>query len=187
LLARPRPWPRPLPSPRGSRNCARPPGWSTPAKQPLAGPGHVLDYLGRYTHRVALSNDRLVRHADGVVHFRWKDYTDSDRVKLMALEAAEFIRRFLLHIVPDRFVRIRHFGLLANRTRAAKPARCRQLLPALPVAALALPESVASLMLRLTGIDIERCPLCRVGRRLIAAILAPTTSPVRPGAITDTS
>src|SRR5207247_787921 len=84
-------------------------------------PEHVLAYLGRYTHRVALSNDRLVAVADGRVRFRWRDYADGDRVKLMELDIDEFLRRFLLHIVPDGFVRIRHFGLLANRRRAAAP------------------------------------------------------------------
>lgn len=161
--------------------------WVVYAKQPFAGPDHVLEYLGRYTHRVALSNERLVRHADGVVHFRWKDYADGDRLKVMALEAAEFIHRFLLHVVPDRFVRIRHFGLLANRTRQAKLARCRQLLAAPPAAAPGPLESVAALMLRLTGLDIERCPVCQEGRLRIVAILAPTTSPAQPVTIVDTS
>jgi hypothetical protein len=159
--------------------------WVVYAKPSFAGPSQVLDYLGRYTHRVALSNERLVRLADGVVHFRWKDYADGDRVKVMALEAAEFIRRFLLHVVPDRFVRIRHFGLLANRTRTAKLARCRQLLAALPATPLGPPEPVAALMLRLTGIDIERCPVCRQGRLLVVALLPPTPAP--SVAITNTS
>ncbi|HEX7784633.1 MAG TPA: IS91 family transposase [Methylomirabilota bacterium] len=160
--------------------------WVVYAKQPFAGPEHVLDYLGRYTHRVALSNDRLVRHADGIIHFRWQDYADGDRVKVMALEAAEFIRRFLLHVVPDRFVRIRHFGLLANRTRTAKLTRCRQLLAVLPTA-LEPPASVAALMLRLTGIDIERCPLCQQGRLHLVALLPPTRAPALTPTITDTS
>ena len=87
------------------------------AKRPFAGPDHVLSYLGRYTHRVALSNDRLIEHRDGRVRFRWKDYADHDRVKILTLQAPEFLRRFLLHIVPRGFTRIRHFGLLANRSR----------------------------------------------------------------------
>jgi hypothetical protein len=161
--------------------------WVVYAKPSFAGPSQVLDDLGRYTHRVALSNERLVRHADGVVHFRWKDYADGDRVKVMALEAAEFIRRFLLPIIPDRFVRIRHFGLLANRTRQAKLARCRQLLAGPAAAAPGPPESVAALMLRLTGLDIERCPVGQEGRLRIVAILAPTTSPAPPVTIVDTS
>jgi Putative transposase/Transposase zinc-binding domain len=155
--------------------------WVVYAKRPFAGPTQILEYLGRYTHRVAISNERLVSHADGVVRFRWKDYADGDRVKLMALEAEEFIRRFLLHIVPGGFVRIRHFGFLANRARRAKLARCRALLaPALAPPAAAI-ESVAALMLRLTGIDIERCPLCRQGRLRVTEILAPTPAPGVPG------
>jgi hypothetical protein len=99
--------------------------WVVYAKRPFAGPAQVLEYLGRYTHRVALSNHRLVDHRDGRVRFRWKDYADHDRVKVMALEVDEFLRRFLLHVVPRGFMRIRHFGLLANRTRrdTLRPAR----------------------------------------------------------------
>jgi Putative transposase/Transposase zinc-binding domain len=147
--------------------------WVVYAKRPFGGPTQVLDYLGRYTHRVALSNERLVRHADGVVHFRWRDYADGDRVKVMALLADEFIRRFLLHVVPDGFVRIRHFGFLANRTRHAKLARCRALLGVSPSPAEAPSESVATIMLRLTGLDIERCPVCAQGRLRVTEILAP--------------
>ena len=152
--------------------------WVVYAKRPFGGPSQVLDYLGRYTHRVALSNDRLVRHAAGVVHFRWKDYADGDRVKVMPLAADEFIRRFLLHVVPDGFVRIRHFGFLANRTRCAKLARCRALLGSAPSSAEASIESVAALMLRLTGLDVARCPVCPQGRLRVTEILAP--APARP-------
>ena len=98
--------------------------WIVYAKRPFAGPEQVLTYLGRYTHRVALSNDRLIDHHDGRVRFRWKDYADHDRVKVMTLEVDEFLRRFLLHVVPRGFMRIRHFGLLANRTRRGAVARC---------------------------------------------------------------
>jgi hypothetical protein len=98
-------------------------------------------------------------------------------VKIMALDADEFIRRFLLHVVPDGFVRSRHFGLLANRTRKAKLARCRELLG---------PPS-APLMLRLTGLDIARCPVCQQGRLRLTEVLAPEPSPSRPVAILDTS
>jgi hypothetical protein len=138
----------------------------------------VLQYLGRYTHRVALSNDRLVDLQDGVVRFRWKDYRDGDRVKIMALPAEEFIRRFLLHIVPEHFVRIRHFGFLANRARESKLQRCRQLL-GLPVPPPAPPaETVPVLLLRLTGIDIERCHVCGQGRLARVEMLRPI-HPVR--------
>jgi hypothetical protein len=165
----------------------RQPAWVVYAKRPLGGPTQVLEYLGRYTHRVAISNERLVRYADGVVHFRWKDYADGARMKVMTLAAEEFIRRFLLHVVPGGFVRIRHFGFLANRTRRAKLARCRAVLgpslspPAAPI------ESVSALMLRLTGIDIARCPLCPQGRLHVTEILAPTPAPPPRCARLDTS
>ena len=145
--------------------------WVVYCKPPFAGPEHVLAYLGRYTHRVALSNDRLVAVADGRVRFRWRDYADGDRVKLMELDIDEFLRRFLLHIVPDGFVRIRHFGLLANRRRAAALAQCRVLLTQPPP--VERPESVRDLMLRLTGVDIERCPVCQQGRLQQVERLAP--------------
>jgi Putative transposase/Transposase zinc-binding domain len=136
--------------------------WVVYGKPPFAGPEHVLAYLGRYTHRVAISNERLVALADGRVRFRWRDSADGDRVKVMELEADEFLRRFLLHVVPDGFVRIRHFGLLANRRRAAALAQCRALL-AQPAPPAGPPESARALMRRLTGIDIERCPSCQQG------------------------
>jgi hypothetical protein len=134
--------------------------WVVYCKPPFAGPQHVLAYLGRYTHRVAISNHRLVALAEGRVRCRWRDYADGHRVKVMELDAEEFLRRFLLHIVPDGFVRIRHFGLLANRRRAAALAQCRALL-AHPAPPPEPPESVRALMLRVTGLDIERCPVCQ--------------------------
>jgi hypothetical protein len=142
--------------------------WVVYCKPPFAGPEHVLAYLGRYTHRVAISNDRLVTLTEGRVRFRWRDYADRDRVKVMELDAEEFLRRFLLHVVPDGFVRIRHFGLLANRHRAAKLAQCRALLAQPPAPAPGPPESVRALMLRVTGLDNDRCPVCQQGplRRL---------------------
>ena len=161
--------------------------WVVYAKRPLAGPTQILEYLGRYTHRVAISNERLISHADGVVRFRWKDYADGDRVKVMTLDVEEFIRRFLLHVVPTGFVRIRHFGFLANRTRRAKLARCRVLLAQPPALVAAPAESLPALMLRLTGIDIERCPRCQHGRLHVTEILAPVPAPTRPVPVVDTS
>ena len=160
--------------------------WVVYAKRPFAGPTQLLEYLGRYTHRVAISNERLVSHTDGVVRFRWRDYADGDRVKIMTLAAEEFIRRFLLHVVPGGFVRIRHFGFLANRTRRAKLARCRALL-AQPAPAASAIESVPALMRRLTGIDIERCPVCQQGRLHVTEILTPTSPPTRGVPVVDTS
>ncbi len=165
----------------------RRPDWVVYAKRPFAGPAQVLEYLGRYTHRVALSNDRLLSLDDGIVRFRWKDYTDGDRVKVMALEAEEFLRRFLLHVVPAGFVRIRHFGLLANRTRHAKLARCRELLAPPPAPAVPLRESVQALMLRLTGLDIARCAVCQQGPLRRTEILAPPPDAPRLVALLNTS
>jgi hypothetical protein len=161
--------------------------WVVYAKRPFAGPEQVIEYLGRYTHRVAISNERVVSLDGGVVRFRWKDYANGDRVKVMALEAEEFIRRFLLHVVPEGFVRIRHFGILANRTRRAKLARCRQLFDQPPPPAARAPESVQALMLRLTGIDIEHCPLCHRGRLRVTEVLPPAPRLARPVSIWDTS
>src|SRR2546428_2461491 len=152
----------------------RRPDWVVYAKRPFAGPAQVLEYLGRYTHRVALSNDRLLSLDDGIVRFRWKDYADGDRLKVMALAAEEFIRRFLLHVVPDGFVRIRHFGLLANRTRRATLARCRELLAAPAAPAAPRREPAQALMLRLTGLDIARCAVCQQGLLRRIEIPAPT-------------
>ena len=144
--------------------------WIVYAKRPFAGPAQVLDYLGRYTHRVALSNDRLVDHRDGRVGFRWKDYADHDRVKVMTLDADEFLRRFLLHVVPRGFMRIRHFGLLANCTRRTTLTQCRALLGQ-PQPEDAPPESVVVLLHRLTGVDLARCPVCGEGRMQITALV----------------
>lgn len=150
--------------------------WIVYAKRPFAGPEQVLAYLGRYTHRVALSNNRLVDHRDGRVRFRWKDYADHDRVKVMTLEVDEFLRRFLLHVVPRGFMRIRHFGLLANRTRRDTLTQCRLLLNQ-PPSADAGPESVADMMQRITGVDLARCPICGDGRMHLTAILLRPPSP----------
>jgi hypothetical protein len=102
--------------------------WVVYAKRPFGGPDQVLAYLGRYTHRVAIANSRLVGMADGMVSFRWKDYRHEGRQKVMTLDAGEFMRRFLLHVLPPGFHRIRHFGFMANGHRAARLARCRRLL-----------------------------------------------------------
>jgi hypothetical protein len=106
--------------------------WVVYAKPPFGGPERVLKYLSRYTHRVAISNHRLRFVGDGMVRFRWTDYADHDRKKEMTLPATEFLRRFLLHVVPRGFMRIRHYGLLANCRRTHKLARCRQLLGRTP-------------------------------------------------------
>jgi hypothetical protein len=114
--------------------------WIVYAKAPFGGPEHVLDYLGRYTHRVAIANSRLVEFANGEVAFQWKDYRHESKHKVMRLPADEFVRRFLLHVLPSGFQRIRHFGLLANCTRQVKLQRCRDLLNVPAPAAVAVDE-----------------------------------------------
>jgi hypothetical protein len=106
--------------------------WVVYAKPPFGGPLHVLHYLARYTHRVAISNHRIVNVADGKVTFRWKDYAHGSKQKLMTVTAEEFLRRFLLHVLPQGFVRIRFFGFLANRRRKTLLPLCRNLLQMTP-------------------------------------------------------
>ena len=134
--------------------------WVVFAKPPFATPDHVLAYLGRYTHRVAIANSRLLELADGKVSFTWKDYRDGGKTKIMTLAADEFIRRFLQHTVPDGFHRIRYFGFLTNSHRAAKLALCRQLL-AMPTPTP--PPEAADYRERyrqLTGVSLDICPEC---------------------------
>ncbi len=125
---------------------------------------------------MAISNDRLVSVQDGEVRFRWKDYAHGHHLKTMTLSADEFLRRFLLHVLPSGFVRIRHFGFLAHRGRTAKLAQCRTLLAATPPAPPP-PDSVAALVHRLTGVDITRCPVCRAGRLRLVALFRPGQCP----------
>jgi hypothetical protein len=151
--------------------------WVVYTKRPFAGPESVIKYLGRYTHRIAISNHRLLRLQDGIVHFQWRDYRDHDQVKIMKLPASEFLRRFLLHVLPRGFMRIRHFGLLANRHRASKLDRCRELLAAPPPPAKCDNEGVVEMMKRLTGQDLTRCPFCSGG-------IMRVTRPLPSGVIT---
>ena len=143
-------------------NALRNKPWIVYAKKPFGSPVHVLDYLGRYTHRVALSNDRILSARNGAVTFSYRDRKNQDRKKTMTLDAHEFIRRFLLHVIPKGFVRVRHFGFLANRSKS-RLSKCRQLLDLDPIVPKLAQRSVHAMMLQLTGIDISRCPLCQTG------------------------
>lgn len=134
--------------------------WVVYAKPPFGGPQQVLAYLGRYTHRVAIANSRLSSLDDHKVTFRWKDYRHHDKTKLMTLAADEFIRRFLLHTLPDGFHRIRHYGFLANGHRVAKLTICRRLLATPPPAPLVAPADYRERYRRLTGRSLEICPCC---------------------------
>jgi hypothetical protein len=134
--------------------------WVVYAKRPFAGPAQVLAYLGRYTHRVAIANSRLVALAGGKVSFRWRDYRHHDKLKLMTLAADEFIRRFLLHTLPDGFHRIRHYGFLANGHRASKLAQCRRLLAAPTPPRPAPAADYRERYRQLTGHSLDICPAC---------------------------
>jgi hypothetical protein len=148
--------------------------WVVYAKPPVAGPEQVLNYLARYTHRIAISNERILEVKDGMVSFRYKDYNHANAIKVMTLPALEFIRRVLLHVLPPGFMRVRHYGLLANRQRADKLQRCRELLGSNPPPAQpSSKESLADRVRRLMGIDISRCPACGGGPMRVVATLAP--------------
>jgi hypothetical protein len=154
--------------------------WNVYSKPPFGGPPQVLEYLARYTHGVAISNNRILAIADGQVTFQWKDYQDGGASKTMTLSADEFIRRFLLHVLPDRFVRIRHFGFLANRNRHKKVNLCRALLNVTAAAYLpTLPGNYKTCYQLLTGQSLNCCPLCHQGRMLRIEILAPVLAPAR--------
>jgi hypothetical protein len=135
------------------------------AKRPFAGPSQVLAYLARYTHRVAIGNSRLLSLADGKVRFRWKDYRASGKSAVMTLGAGEFIRRFLLHVLPDGFHRIRHYGLFANGHRAEKVALCRKLLQV--PATRADSEGEHHDDARCTEAELPPCPCCGGRMRII--------------------
>jgi hypothetical protein len=146
----------------------------------------VLDYVGRYTHRVAISNNRLLDIEGRRVSFRYKDYRNSNQQKTMTLSAEEFIRRFLLHVLPRGFHRIRYYGLLGNRFRQEKLARCRQLL------SMTLPQGPPKQSTdsdyydrheELTGTSLRICPVCHHSHMVVVELLKPLRTP----AIKDTS
>lgn len=174
--------------------------WVVYAKRPFGGPKQVLKYLARYTHRVAISNRRLVDVADGQVRFQYKDYAAGQQTKTMPLASEEFIRRFLMHTLPIGFVRIRYYGFLANRFRKENLRHCRQLL-GVPTSSgdgqdgldSTSPDDVSDKI-----IDSKRCPLCQKGRLLVIHRFEPAhrrpvrrphvlTSPIRLPAVMDSS
>jgi hypothetical protein len=163
--------------------------WVVYAKPPLAGPQQILQYLARYTHRVAISNRRLLACKDGTVTFRWKDYQRGNRQRTLTLDAVEFLRRFLLHVLPRGFQRLRHYGFLANGLCQVKLPLCRRLLgqaalPACdgsPTLASALPASPPLQ-------SFDACPACRVGRMHVQETWFPQAREVsRPLLVFDTS
>ena len=141
--------------------------WLTYAKRPFAGPEQVLEYLGRYTHRVAISNNRIKSVDNDQVLFTYRDRTDNNTVKMLKVSAHEFIRRFLLHVLPENFRKIRYFGFLSHRNKKQAVKLIRQLID--PDAALPekIEETYLEMMQRLTGQDLLCCPNCKKGRMTI--------------------
>jgi hypothetical protein len=165
-----------IPAADNEINASRRKSWVVYAKKPFGSPHIVLDYLGRYTHRVALSNDRILNMQNGQVTFSYRDRKDGDRQKTMMLDAQEFIRRFLLHVLPDSFMRIRHFGFLANRSKKQALAQCRKLLDCDPPLPQSSSRSAKDLLLKLTGVDLSRCPCCHQGTMITVGDLLASSS-----------
>jgi Putative transposase/Transposase zinc-binding domain len=146
--------------------------WVVYSKPPFGGPNQVLQYLGRYTHRIAISNHRLVRLENRKVSFRWKDYRDGGSQKIMTLTAQEFIRRFLMHVLPSGFVRIRYYGFLANRNRALSISLIRSKVESNLL--VQKDSAPASSWQTLTDDDsLQRCPICKVGNMVRVEFLDP--------------
>jgi hypothetical protein len=138
--------------------------WVVSARPSFAGPEAVIKYLGNYTHRIAISNARLVSMENGKVTFRWKSYADDNKIKLMTLPVTEFIRRFLLHVLPKGFMRIRQYGFLSNRVRSIKLALCMELLGKQYEKPASRPQKWHEVILELKGEDRTICPVCKKGR-----------------------
>ena len=150
--------------------------WVVYSKKPFSGAEQVINYLGRYTHRIAISNHRLIKMEDGQVHFSYRDSKDGNKKKVMVLHAAEFMRRFLLHVLPHGFVKIRHFGMLASRCKKTNLEICRRLLHVLTaVTRPAEKETWVELLKRVKGIDLELCPKCKMGKIELGPPLANTS------------
>jgi hypothetical protein len=168
---------QPLQEPAAFEDLCRKAGqieWVVYAKRPFGGPEQALKYLARYTHRVAISNRRLLSLADGRLTFQWKDYADGSLAKTMSLAAMEFIRRFLLHVLPSGFVHIRHYGFLANRQRKEKLALCRSLLSAPPTTLMDAGRDLPNGTPSTSPKDAPRqCPLCKVGQMIRTQLLSP--------------
>ena len=139
--------------------------WVVSVRKPLKRPEHVLQYLGRYTHRVAISNQRIVALKDGMVTFTYRN-RKTNQIAPITIKAVEFIRRFLLHALPEGFVRIRHFGFLTNRSKRVNLATLRRLFGLSPQSHEAVEQTLQEMMWMLTGIDLTICPHCKKGKML---------------------
>lgn len=156
--------------------------WVVYCKPPFPNAENVMEYLGRYTHRVAISNERLVKLEGGHVTFRYRDRNDNDTIKLMSLDASEFIRRFLLHILPDGFMKIRYYGILSNRKRNGKLPQCKKLLgvQCQDENTEKQREAWQDLLARITGVDPRICPYCGKGKMVLKEVLNPSGFPMPP-------
>lgn len=135
----------------------------------------MLEYLGRYTHRVAISNSRIIKVDNNNVSLHWKDYADGNKNKVMTLDASEFIRRFLMHVLPDKFVKIRYYGFLSNRNQKTKLTKCKELLG---VPSEGNQEAMnltnwQDTLLKITGIDIRKCQHCTGGKMISKELMLP--------------
>jgi hypothetical protein len=149
--------------------------WVVYVKRPTKGPATVLKYLARYTHKTAISNRRLLSLEHGQVTFRWKDYAHGGRRRIMTLGAIEFVRRFLMHVLPSGFVRIRHCGILANCHRRKKLSRCRELLGATPMTDSDLSDIVSMPEREPLATSTHVCPICGASRMIVIAEFPPLT------------
>lgn len=169
--------------------------WVVYAKPPFAGSEQVFKYLGRYTHRIAISNHRIIDVSDAKVTFSWKDYAHRGQKKLMTLDAVEFLRRFLLHVLPRGFVRIRHYGLCASGNVNTKLETARRLLqsastttkPSEAPEESSTPRPWWERFLEHTGIDVMACPLCHAGRLQRRHCLAPFQLAIRAGPLSGSA
>jgi hypothetical protein len=166
---------------RGHLERVRKLKWVVYTKPPFAGPQQVVDYVGRYTHRIAISNHRIVDIENRQVSFKWRDYRDNNQQKIMTVSAEEFIRRFLLHVLPSGFHRIRYYGFLGNRHRNEKLELCRRLLGMIPPGEGSsqpqLCDDYRDRYEKLTGHSLRECPVCHHGRMITVELLPKNRSP----------
>lgn len=147
--------------------------WVVYCKEPFSNPMRVMEYLGRYTHRVAISNERIIGIKNERVSFKWKDYANQNKKKVMELDGQEFIRRFLLHVLPLKFVKIRHYGILSNRNKKTKLARCQEIFGIQKEKALTTAQTWEELIFKIRGIDVRKCPVCSKGRMIRRELISP--------------
>ena len=134
--------------------------WIVYCKKPFKSSKHVIDYLGRYTHRVAISNNRIIKDENGMITFKWRDYKDKGKQKEMTITGVEFMRRFLMHILPTGFMKIRHYGFLGNRNKNTKLRLCQKLTGGKLKQLEKYKKTTAELILKITGKDITKCSCC---------------------------